>query len=459
MRRAGVATLLTLLLLVAATMLVALREWRPAWRGYQVAAAEASDGPTSGRGVVAVDVAATGERELCLTCHAGLEEMSRSHPRAFGCVVCHGGQAGALDAEVAHQGLVDGANPSALDVVERGCGAAGPGGERCHGGGALDRDHVARVRRSLQATYAGGIGAVLTTFSGIHGPTGVVAEARDARATDGLPRIVALDARADEAPPVGQTARDLRQSCVTGGCHLNSSGGEVDGSSGHAAGCAACHVLSTGAQTYQGADAAVAASAVPGGGRHEFTVGIPFTQCNTCHNRGIYDLRGLRFYPRDDMTGPQMYEGSEASYYRPGERYAQCEVTLNCIDCHTQAEIMGDGRLLADKAAAQRTRCGTCHGTPENAPASRTVSASDTTLRALGRASTVYDVRVGDRLATAGGQQVLSSTRWEDDRLIVTDKVDGSQHPVPLVRGSGCEQDGSSQRAQYCHTCHYQEQP
>jgi len=54
---------------------------------------------------------------------------------------------------------------------------------------------------------------------------------------------------------------------------------------------------------------------------------------------------------------------------------------------------------------------------------------------------------------------VLSATRWEDDRLIVTDKVDGSQHPVPLVRGSGCEQDGSSQRAQYCHTCHYQEQP
>src|SRR5665647_2912259 len=81
-RRAGVATLLTLLLLVAATMLVALREWRPAWRGYHVAAAEASDGPTSGRGVVAVDVAATGERELCLSL-IHISEPTRRTPISY----------------------------------------------------------------------------------------------------------------------------------------------------------------------------------------------------------------------------------------------------------------------------------------------------------------------------------------------------------------------------------------
>ena len=214
-----------------------------------------------------------------------------------------------------------------------------------------------------------------------------------------------------------------------------------------------------GSGQYQGSDEAAAGLEIAGGGRHELTTAIPFTQCDTCHNRGIYDLRGLVFHGRDDVTPAEMYSGSEKSYYRPGERYARCEVTLACIDCHAQAEVMGDGRLLPDKAAAVRTRCSTCHGTPDRGPALHTVTADDTTLLALGRASGVYDVAAGDRLATSGGAYVLSSTRWTGGRLTVVDKVDGTRHPVPLVRGSACEQDGSSQRADYCHTCHSQEQP
>ena len=45
----------------------------------------------------------TGQVEYCLSCHADLPEISKSHPvKAFGCVICHGGERLALDATLAH---------------------------------------------------------------------------------------------------------------------------------------------------------------------------------------------------------------------------------------------------------------------------------------------------------------------------------------------------------------------
>lgn len=444
-------------LMIVASLLVVARDTAPSWAVYQERRHAAAGDGERGPRVISVPVAATGRQELCLTCHDGIEQTSRSHPVELGCTVCHGGQPLALDPDVAHQGMVGGANPSSLDVVARGCGDLGPRGEKCHGGGDLDRDHVARVTRSLQATYTGGIDTVLTTFSGFDEPVGTTAMTRDKRVRDGLPRVVALAAVAHAAGRVATTAADLEVSCIDGGCHLGATGGEVAGSVGHATGCAACHVLRTNDEKYAGDDPTMQGRMVSGGGTHEFTTAIPFEQCNTCHNRGIYDLRGLEFFPRDDIGPADIAAGSPASYYRPSERYAACEVNLNCIDCHTQAEAMGDGRLLPDKTEAQKTRCFTCHGTRTDPPPTRVVLPSDSTLLALGRASTLYDIRIGDRLATAGGANVLSSAQWIGDALIVTDKVDGSSHEVPPVRGSACEQDGSSQSSDYCHTCHYQE--
>ncbi len=55
----------------------------------------------------------TNKPELCLTCHDGIEEISPSHPiQTFGCVICHGGNALALDKTLAHTGLRGGKNPS-----------------------------------------------------------------------------------------------------------------------------------------------------------------------------------------------------------------------------------------------------------------------------------------------------------------------------------------------------------
>ncbi len=103
----------------------------------------------------------TNQPELCLTCHDGIEEISAAHPvTVFGCVLCHGGNALALDKDLAHAGLRGGQNPADFSVVEASCGGA-----QCHSGSIDDqRDHIQRSTTSIQATYAGAIAQVRRSF-------------------------------------------------------------------------------------------------------------------------------------------------------------------------------------------------------------------------------------------------------------------------------------------------------
>jgi hypothetical protein len=110
---------------------------------------------------VALTPTLTGEVEYCLTCHADLGEISASHPvESFGCVICHGGERLALEADLAHATMRGGRNPSDLAVAEVSCG-----GSECHSGvSELHRDHVGRVLTSLQTTYAGAIASIRFTY-------------------------------------------------------------------------------------------------------------------------------------------------------------------------------------------------------------------------------------------------------------------------------------------------------
>ncbi len=101
----------------------------------------------------------TGKVERCLTCHDGLEEIDASHPvEAFGCVVCHGGEGLGVTAEIAHQGLIGGRNPSDLSVADQTCGR--PGGQ-CHAERSLPaQNSVARVRSGIMATMSGVIASL-----------------------------------------------------------------------------------------------------------------------------------------------------------------------------------------------------------------------------------------------------------------------------------------------------------
>jgi len=234
----------------------------------------------------------TGKVEYCLTCHKDLAEISPSHPvESFGCVSCHAGERLALNADMAHSTLRGGANPSDLSVVEASCG-----GVNCHSGSAQDnRDHIQRALTSVQTTYAGAIAQIRFTFGAqpdLKARYGIEAiQAYQETNATALPSLLKFDPAQVGSPSVIAFAAN----CLN--CHLRSE--PLEGMQyNRFTGCAACHTPTAN----QGPEQSI----------HKLTTAIPYTQCNTCHNRGNYNLASMHFEPRADQPADRLHD-----YYQP----------------------------------------------------------------------------------------------------------------------------------------------
>ena len=146
------------------------------------------------------------------------------------------------------------------------------------------------------------------------------------------------------------------------------------------------------------------------GETHILTTAIPYTQCNTCHNRGNYDLRSMTFVPRSDHPADRLHD-----YYQPIAQFVRCEYTLDCIDCHTRVEAMGDGDLHSSKKEIQYVQCKTCHGTLTELPQTMTLTDPNDIAFRLAQLNPVVDLQVGDTvLATEQGRAVVEHARhWK----------------------------------------------
>ncbi len=424
-----------------AVLLAARRQAGPGWQQY-----------TGSAQVRVITPALTDEPELCLTCHYGIEEISAAHPvETFGCVVCHGGDRLSLDAEAAHAGMIGGRNPSNLAVAEEGCGGA-----NCHSGSSDDqRDHIARVQRSVQATYAGAINSILFSFNQVEvgGPLyGVNAISDDVLShPDTAAALLPFDPLQFENALVQR----FGETCQT--CHLTVEPIQQPYFY-RSTGCASCHAIYNTDGLYRGSDPTIPRDEPGHMAQHRLTVQIPYSQCNTCHNRGNYSLVGMEFAPRTDLDHTRLpgdpNERRLAEYYQPIGLYTQCEWELDCIDCHTSREVMGDGDIHPNQASAQTVQCKTCHGTLTELPTFVTIT--DPNDPAIRRASlhSFSDVHVGDEVLLTPAGDTIGSVQWIDGKVIQLTKVTGITYEVPLVIDSQCEQKPEEQESRYCHACH-----
>ncbi len=381
----------------------------------------------------------TGQPEYCLTCHSDLPQISASHPiQTFGCVICHGGERLALDANLAHSTMRGGANPSDLSVVQQSCG-----GEQCHSGSAADnRDHIQRVMTSVQSTYAGAIANMLYTFGvepdltarfGMHAVTD-----DKVTTTTGVKELLLFNPALETNPFVQKFASN----CTA--CHINAKPGEGE-QYARLTGCAACH---TPGAEMDSSNQVI--SKVTGKQVHQFTTAIPYTQCNTCHNRGNYDLRTMTFVPRTDQPTDRLQD-----YYQPISQFTKCEYTLDCIDCHTRTEAMGDGDIHSSKKEIQYIQCKTCHGTPTQLPLTETLTDPNDIAFRLADLNMVAELNIGDTiLVTDKGEPLWNTRVLPDGTYKLISKADGRVFIFKPVMGSGCTQDPSQQSSAYCHTCH-----
>jgi hypothetical protein len=370
----------------------------------------------------------TGQPEYCLTCHADLPEISPSHPlEAFGCVTCHGGERLALDADLAHSSMRGGANPSDLTVAEQSCG-----GSNCHSGDPADgRDHIQRVQSSIQSTYTGAITNVRYTFGAQpdQNPHFGALSVTDADTQTGISALQAYDPASETNPLLQQ----FGENCLT--CHINAAPREGQ-SYARYTGCASCHTPDSPNQR--------------SGEVHTLTIAIPYTQCNACHNRGNYDLRQMTFVERTDQPLKRIDD-----YYQPIAEFVQCEYTLDCVDCHTRAEAMGDGDIHANQASIQYVQCKTCHGTLTELPLTRTLTDPDDIAFRMAFLNPVLDLQLGDTIIiTEQGEPLWNIRQLSDGTFEMVGKATRQYFTFRPVQGTACEQNPAEQESQYCHKCH-----
>ncbi len=385
---------------------------------------------------VALTPTLTGQVEYCLSCHGDLPEISKSHPiKTFGCVICHGGERLALDANLAHSTMRGGKNPADFSVVQVSCGGA-----NCHSGTAASyNDHIQRATTSIQATYAGAIAIIRFTF-GVQpdliahlGATAI----QDSQSASGITSLASFDARAETNPAV----QAFGQNCLT--CHLSAKPEQTGGRYDHFTGCAACHTP-TQSTDLNSVDTGTATQV------HKLTTAISYTQCDTCHNRGNYDLRTITFQPRPDNPTDRLHD-----FYQPIAQFTKCEYTLDCIDCHTRTEAMGDGNLYSNKKQIQYIQCKTCHGTLTELP--QTLVLTDPNNIAFRQAllNPVVNLQIGDTiLITEKGEPLWNTRVLSNGSYELVGKTTGQVFTFKPVMGSGCTQDPNDQNSASCHKCH-----
>ena len=390
------------------------------------------------RGVkpVALIPTLTGKVEYCLTCHSDLPEISKSHPaKTFGCVICHGGEPLALDATLAHSTMRGGANPADFSVVQASCG-----GTNCHSGTAASySDHIQRATTSIQATYAGAIAIIRYSYgaqSSLKALYGVTA-VEDPQSTSGITSLAAFNPLVETNPQV----QAFGKNCLT--CHLSAAPVQTGGRYDHFTGCAACH---TPTQSTDLASVNTKTAMLV----HKLTTAISYTQCDTCHNRGNYDLRTMTFQPRTDQPTDRLHD-----YYQPIAQFTKCEYTLDCNDCHTRTEAMGDGSLYSNKLDIQYIQCKTCHGTLTELPQARTLTDPNDLAFRLAQLNPVVNLQLGDTiLVTSKGEPLWNTRVLPDGNYQLVGKATGQVFTFKPVMGTGCLQDPNNQSSSSCHQCH-----
>jgi hypothetical protein len=321
-------------------------------------------------------------------------------------------------------------NPAAPEHAQQYCG-------ECHAA------QVTMIERSIMTTYAGAIGLVRRAFGAQSG-----GEAE--YAAEAIGHLQAFSPAEGDAQPI----HDFAENCLT--CHTSA---EPMQQTYHyrSTGCATCHVLYDEDSLYQGSDPTISRTEAGHAQTHQFTTAIPYTQCNHCHNRGSYDLRTMTYLPREDMPADSSLTGDALrahDYYQPIGEFTLCEWELDCIDCHTASEIMGDGALYNNRSEAGYIQCRMCHGTLDAPPPTRVIEYDNELAMTRANLNALVELAVGDTIMMTERGEPLYNIRLVDGEWQLTGKATGITYDLPLVTGTACEQDPNNQSSTSCHECH-----
>jgi hypothetical protein len=376
-----------------------------------------------------------GPDATCIACHQGLEPASKNHS---GCVSCHGGDGTLQDKEASHRGMFGPKNPSAPGHWEKSCGA-------CH------QHQLERVRASLMHTNTGMIKNIQQTWEG---EDGLLYASRPEKTFDAAGNPLELRGVADLDNLAGELYRKYCSLCHVG-IENNVAYGAV-----HAAGCAACHFPYNEDGTYRGGDATVQ-------GKHPYSeshamAALPDNRvCFRCHNRsgrialsyqGLNDGNNGLVPTRDGLPGPMMISGARnATSIAPDIHFAK---GMDCIDCHTSRDIMGDGHAYENLYQQVEITCEDCHGSATERPRLEAVGRENEDVLRESR-SYAEPADSGMTMILTGKGRKYSNVFWDEgqQKVFVRGKRSGKLHESKVITGTPEHTIVGHQRME-CFACH-----
>ena len=385
--------------------------------------------------------------EKCVSCHRGISEIGKSHPLSFGCTVCHGGNGNSDIKEVAHKTLIydpeagtGKRNPSSFSVVDKTCGQA-----YCHSGHPQkDRNHIERVKKSMMGTLAGMISGLRYQW-GAQGDRKANYGVRAIQDKDGdLPSHEGAVSKLKALPffsdgEVGSSIGDrlvshhigdriLKDKCFQ--CHIDSPGKPE---SFRSQGCASCHFTYSKDGLYKGEDPTISRVELGHPQKHRMTTLTPDLICRQCH-QGFQEPQSDISIQNDLSDG--IMEKTSIDYFPGSGKIMQdvhLKAGLDCVDCHTQFDIMGDGNIYSKQHQAVEVRCETCHGDADTRPLIEQVKDPTDRVIRLARSYTEWSNSIGDWMVLSSRKRKLSNVKVKEGRIVALGKRTGNIYSIPLT--------------------------
>ncbi|MBP2675392.1 MAG: hypothetical protein H6Q84_2232, partial [Deltaproteobacteria bacterium] len=307
---------------------------------------------------------------------------------------------------------------------------------------------LARVRSGLMFTNAGMIRNIQRTWEGEDGATYSV-QGGDTVDAGGKPfryrPVAELENLSGEL---------YRKFCSR--CHLGIEVGDAYGSS-HAAGCAACHFPFNDTATYEGGDRTVRGK-WPFSESHRLEPLPPTAACARCHNRsgrialsyqGLYDGNNGLVPTSGGEPGPVNLSGGRNAIRIVPDVHAAAG--MECIDCHTSRDVMGDGYGYRNMYRQVEIACEDCHGGAE-VPKYRVITReNDEAVRESRRYPA--PMRPGDRAVLTARGRAYSNVFVRDGAVFVQGKRSGKIFRSQVVTGTPEHTVVGHERLE-CYACH-----
>ena len=378
--------------------------------------------------------------EYCVSCHIGIKSISKSHPtKIFGCVICHGGDPLNLTVKGAHKSLIGGSNPSDLKYAKISCGKVLSNGIKCH------PEIVKRVKTTIMYTMSGVISALFYEWN----------KTEKFRSEYSIYEVKDDYGKKLKKIPENEFMSDyFRKMCAM--CHIGVK--NIYSTSNHSSGCSACHVIFENNSHYLGEDPTIDKNKRGLPPYHKITVKIPSSQCLKCHNRSSRYGTSYIGIGENDFYPVPLKNGEFSNNKLLGGRYffhfqkdIHFEKGMECIDCHTGKEIMGDGKLYDKMTDQIKISCEDCHGFYNKEPKTYKIKYFSDPLLEISN----YNLKLGDKIVQTNKGDILWNVKKEKKDFYLYEKITNKKIKIPLIKGDLNHKPNACNRKLECYTCHF----